>query len=334
MAARILLIRLKVIGDIILTLPAVNCVRAAYPDAHITFLTSREYVSLLGGFAAVNEVLTLDRQALRAGGVGAIWEFLRLLRRLRTEHFDLVIDLQGYGETAWLTRWANATDRWGRPSRASRRWAYTRALPSGSLVHPAAAHLELLHHCGLPTEEIRNQFKLPESSETHARALFAVHGLDLARPTLFIQPFTSGAHKNWPLENYLAVGRHWRAQGVQVILGGGPAERDALRAAREEGFPVVAGAPILVTAGVLAACTVVLGGDTGMVHLAVALGRRVVMLMHLARPDSPAPFQHPDWVITAPRAEAIAEIPMAEVNAALAPLLVPTPTPPAGSVGG
>jgi hypothetical protein len=53
----------------------------------------------------------------------------------------------------------------------------------------------------------------------------------------------------------------------------------------------------------------------------VAEGRRVLMLMHMAAPASPIPFQHPEWVIAAPRPEAIAEIRMEEVNAAVARMI-------------
>ena len=65
----ILLIRLKSIGDVVLTLPAVNAMRDNFPSAKITFLTSKENAPLLRGFSEVNEVISLDRAALRSGVV-------------------------------------------------------------------------------------------------------------------------------------------------------------------------------------------------------------------------------------------------------------------------
>jgi ADP-heptose:LPS heptosyltransferase len=62
----------------------------------------------------------------------------------------------------------------------------------------------------------------------------------------------------------------------------------------------------------------VLGGDTGVLHLAVAEGKRVVMLMHEAATGSPILFQHPEWVIAAPEPEAIGKIPIDQVNGAVA----------------
>ena len=62
----ILLIRLKAIGDVVLTLPAVGALRENFPAAKITFLTSKENASLLRGFREVNEVMALDRAACAA----------------------------------------------------------------------------------------------------------------------------------------------------------------------------------------------------------------------------------------------------------------------------
>ena len=125
----ILLIRLKSIGDILFTLPAVHAVRENFPSAKITFLVSKENASLLRGFRDVNEVIAIDRAALRSGNpLKMTSEFFSLLRRLRTGGFSLVVDFQGYGETAWLARVTGAPQRWGSVYSTGRKWAYTRGL--------------------------------------------------------------------------------------------------------------------------------------------------------------------------------------------------------------
>ncbi len=319
---RILIVRLTAMGDVVLTLPAVNVLRENFPAAKITFLTTQENAALLQGFPGVDATLALDRAAFRSGNPWRMGgELIRLLRLLRAGKFSLAVDLHGNGESAWLTRLSGAPERWQWSHRAKRDWAYTRPIRADVIVHPAETHLYLLARCGLKSGSIRNEFALPGSALQDARAWFAGQQLDTARPTLYLQPFTSGAHKNWPLENYLVVARHWRAAGVQIILGGGPGDRPALEPARREGFAVSAGVPMLVTGGLMQLSTLVLGGDTGALHLAVALGRRVLMLMHQVTPGCPLPFQHPDWVVAAPRPEAIVEISVAEVLAATAKVL-------------
>ena len=126
---------------------------------------------------------------------------------------------------------------------------------------------------------------------------------------MFLQPFTSSPHKDWPLENFLAVARHFRAQGGAVIFGGGPSDGDRLKPAQAAGFPVAAGQPLLVTGGLMKLSRLIIGGDTGMVHLAVAMGNRVIMLMHRMDSGAPSPFGHDDWAVRPwPRGQGIQEI--------------------------
>jgi ADP-heptose:LPS heptosyltransferase len=157
--------------------------------------------------------------------------------------------------------------------------------------------LFLLRQCGLRTERIRNEFVLPDAALGEARRFFAAQGLDAAKPMLFIQPFTSSPKKNWPLDRQLAVARHWRERGFQILFGGGPTERAALEPVRQAGFPVSAGVPFLVTGGLMKLSFLILGGDTGALHLAVAMGKRVVMIMNSITTGRPYPFNHPDWTV-------------------------------------
>ena len=313
----ILLIRFKAIGEVILTLPAVNAVRENFPDARITFFTVREHALFLQGFRAVDEVIALDRAALKKP-LRAAPEFFRLLKNLRAGKFSLVIDLQGYGETAWLTRLTGARERWGTVYGRGREWAYTRGLKRDDAMHPAAWNLFLLGECGLNLGEFKNEFHLPDAALAEAKKIFGEHNLDLSKPTLFLQPFTSSPHKNWPLENYLALAEHFRARGAQIIFSGGPNDRAALEPARNAGFAVPGARSRLADAGLMKLSRVCVGGDTGFMHLAVALGRRVVMLMNLSGGGSVVPFQHPDWVIAPPAGSPLAKITVEKVIEAVA----------------
>jgi ADP-heptose:LPS heptosyltransferase len=305
----ILVIRLKAIGDVIFTLPAVGALRAQFPAARISFLTSKENAGLLRGFREVNETIALDRAALRSGNpVKICREFFGLLRRLRAGKFSLAVDFQGFGETAWLARITGAPQRWGSVYGAGRRWAYTRGLVRNEKVHPADWNLELLAGCGVAVDRAGNDFWLPADALAAAQKFVSENSLEAGRPTLVIQPLTSSAQKNWPLENFLAVARHWRAAGVQVIFVGGPADAPALEPARAEKFCVATSLPLLVSAGLVQLSALMLGGDSGLGHLAVAQGRRVVMLQRHAKPGACLPFRHADWAVVSPRPGQIQEI--------------------------
>ncbi len=317
MAENILLIRLKAIGDVVLTLPAVNAVRENFPSAKITFLTSKENALFLQGFREVNEIIGLDRAALKSGNpLKVAPEFFGLLQKLRAGKFSLVVDFQGFGETAWLARLTGAPQRWGSIYSSGRAWAYTHGVPRNDNIHPADWHCSLLRQCGLKIGGIKNEFIPPPEALAGAQKFFAEQKLDAAKTTLYLQPFTSSPHKNWPLENYLALARHWHSLGAQIIFGGGPKDLAPMESARSEGFILAAGVSRWADIGLMQMSSLVVGGDTGFLHLAVAMGRRVLMLQQSVLYGSPHPLGHPEWSVTPDVSKSVPEISPAAVIAA------------------
>lgn len=298
---KVLLIRWKSLGDVLFTLPAFNCVRASFPNSHITYMTSREYAPLLEGFSGADAIFTVDRTRLKKFSFAALAELRSLWRGIIGAHYDLVVDFQGYGETAWLSWLTRAPQRWGQVYRPGRARAYTRAVRRIDEIHPVDEHLRFLSECGLKTEKAKNVFVLPAEKRAAAEKLFVDFGLDPNRPAVFIQPFTSSPQKNWPLEKSLELARRLRELKIQVLFGGGPADRARLGPALLEKFPVAAGTDMLTSCGLAVLCAVVVGGDTGLLHMATASGRRVIALAHAG--DIHGPYGHPDWTITPPRAD-------------------------------
>jgi ADP-heptose:LPS heptosyltransferase len=313
----ILLIRLKSIGDILFTLPAVHAVRENFPDAKLHFLVSKEHAPLLRGFADVDEIIPFDRAIFHSQNLPAIGaEIFQTLRRLRERNFSIAIDFQGYGETEFFSWWSGAPERWGNVYDLARGWTYTQTSLRDTKTHPAEWNLALLEKSGLKIGVIRNEYVLPADAVEEARKFFAANKLLEDKPTLFIQPFTSNPQKNWPLEKFLKVAGHFHSRGTQIIFGGGPNDRAALETARAADFAIAAGTSLLVSAGLMKLSRVVVGADTGLLHLAVALGKRVVMLMNSNAPGSSHPFQHADWTVTPPRRKTVSEIPTEAVIAA------------------
>jgi heptosyltransferase-1 len=259
-------------------------------------LVSAENAPLLEGFRDVDETIVLDRARFRSGNpLDILQETFTLLRRVRRGRFSLVVDFQGYGETAWLAWLSGASQRWASVHTTPRHWAYTRSFRSNERMVRIDWYLSLLQECGLRPGTVRNEFVLPDKALEEARRFFAARQLALDCPTLFIQPFTSTPRKNWPLDRYCAVARHWRERGRQVLFGGGPSDRAALEAASQGGFPVSAGVSLLLSAGLAKLSALTAGGDTGLMHLATAMGKRVVAII---QSTNQYPFQHPEWAVT------------------------------------
>ncbi len=296
----ILVIRWKSIGDVAFTLPAVNHLRAHHPDARITFLVSRENRFVVEAFPGIDEIWTIDRALFRGSGVlKGLANIARLIGQIRSRRFSLVVDLQGYGETAALTRWSGAPERWGCARRGWRRNAFTRNYAENQHLHPAERHVRMLETFGIQPGPIRNRLSLSETRLSEARAFLQRAQIHPdGSPIVYFQPCTSAAEKNWPIDRYIAVASHLRSQGAQIIFGGGPADQSMFTAARAAGFAVTDGLPAATSLALLSLVQLVVGGDTGFLHLAVAVGTRVVMVAR----RGPLPLGHPEWALIAPDA--------------------------------
>lgn len=317
---RILVIRWKSIGDIVFTLPAVNRLRDNFPHAEITFLVSRENAFILQGFTAVDQVWTIDRAAVRSRRFlhGALAWTDRLLQ-IRSHRFDLVVDLQGYGETALICRWSGAPIRCGYDSRRLRSRAFTHTATPSRDLHPAQQHLELVTLPGLNPTPPRYQFHLGEPASANALAFLHQRGIDPDRPLACLHPFTSRAKKNWPLDRFLELARALQAEHVQILFGGGPADRTALLAAGVPPTQIIDTDPITYIA-LLRKARVVIGGDTGFLHLADAAGTDVILL---GRAGLNPPFRNPAYSLLAPDGH-VASIPLDRVLQQARSLLAPS----------
>jgi ADP-heptose:LPS heptosyltransferase len=312
-SANILIVRLRSIGDVLFTLPAVNCVRQNFPEARISFLTHQNCSPLLRGFEAVNEIIPLDREVYRGKNPARMLQSTwKLLGRLRSRRFTHAIDLHGFGETALLTRWTGAPERWGIVYRKSRGYAYTTRVQRPRDLHPIDANLAVLRGCGLRAQTVQNNFRVPEENVLEAARLLGTLGIGAAERFVFVQPFTSNATKNWPLTNYLPLARQWREAGVKVLFGGGPGDRIRLGPALDNGFPCSAGASLLMSAALAKQSDFVIGGDTGLLHMAVAMQKRVLMLIN-STAIMAVPYGHRDWTIAPQPGKGIESISLEEV---------------------
>lgn len=309
----ILITRLRSIGDVLFTLPAVNGIRKNFPSARICFLAQNSCAPLLQGFSAVDQVLILDREVYRQKNPFRIAiATAQLLRNLRADRFTHAIDLHGFGETALLTRWTGAPERWGIVYKKARAWAYTKKVARRDDLHPIDSNLEVLRQVGLTVHTVDNRLLLPEQHLREAQELLGSLGFHPGEKFLFLQPFTSNPRKDWPLENFLQVADYWKQKGIRVLFGGGPADRERLEPVLRKGYPSSAGAALLTSAALAGHSRMAIGGDTGLLHIAVALQKPVLMLL-----SSPAirtiPYGHPDWTLSSCPGEPLSTLPFQKV---------------------
>jgi len=299
----ILMIRRGAIGDIIFTLPAYYMLKANFPNSKISFLVKDRYSTVLDGFPGLDKVILIKDNVLSSKSVLDLGKMsIDLFQTIKKDNYQLVTDFAGHGEQAFFLWLTGIKHRWGliKARKPIRQLFYTTShVRQLQDVHLIDQHLKLLELGGLKSFPVKNHYVIPQSNLDKAKALFNTWGLSLQKSTVFIQPFTGDgiAGKIWPLERYISLAEYWKSQDIQVVFGGGPAEREQLAAVATR-FPVAAGQADFVTSvGLTSLSSIVVGGDTGLMHAALAAGKRTVMAVGPTNYQLVGPYRHPEWTV-------------------------------------
>jgi ADP-heptose:LPS heptosyltransferase len=298
----ILIIRRGAIGDIIFTLPAYYMLRTNFPNSKISFLVKDIYSPILKGFPGLDEILLVNNKILSSKNILNIGKMsIDLFHTMRNNNYQLVVDFAGHGEQAFFLWVSGIKHRWGliKARKPIRQWFYTNSTIRETDVHVIDQHLNLLKQGGLTPSPVKNHYVIPQDSLDKAKGLFKNWGLSHQKPTIFIQPFTGDgiSGKIWPLERYLNLAEYWQKQGVQILFGGGPSERQKLTEVAER-FPVAAGqADFITSVGLTTLSSIVIGGDTGLLHAALAAGKRTVMVVGPTNYQLIGPYRKPEWAV-------------------------------------
>lgn len=267
----ILAVRFSSIGDVILTTPLLRALRARHPGARITMVTKRAMLPLLAANPYLDEVVALEP----GEGIGAI------ARRLRASRYTHGLDLHGSLRSLALRRLIPA--RWqGYDKRLVARWAlihlhrnwYRDQVPTAERYFEAARDLDVRPDGGPP------QVIVPPAVVSKMGAWLGAKGI----PPRFAVLAPGAAHftKRWPVESWTALARSLAERGLGVVTVGGKddagAGRSVAGAAGPSGASATGETDLLETAALLAQAAVVVSGDTGVMHLATAVGAPVVAL--------------------------------------------------------
>jgi heptosyltransferase-3 len=278
---RILISRLKFIGDIVLTTPLLRSVRESFPGAHIAYLGERAGVSLLEGNPHLNEIIPFDFS--RPG----VTEQVRVAMLLRRRTFDLALDLFGNPRSALLTFLSGAPVRVG-PDRKGRGRLYTiRVRDDGRPKSAVEFHNQYLRAAGIHPTAVKPEIFLSDDEREGGRrelaALLGVAVHELERtPVIGIHPGASWPAKKWFVERFSELALRVRTQlGAFVVLTAGPKDGqtiEGMRACSLQALPVLAAPPLRLLAAVVAACAVYVSNDAGPMHIAAAVGTPTIGL--------------------------------------------------------
>jgi heptosyltransferase-3 len=271
---RVLVVRLRSIGDTVLATPSLHALRRFLPEARLDVLLEDWVAPLLEGSAEVDRVVTVGRKSKSSR--------LRAARLLRAENYDVVYNLHGGSTAALLTRATGAAHRVGYAGYAYASLHNHAAPPSSELwgrarTHSAEQQLALLGWTGVPVTD-RPATRLavtPDASARVARRLREEAGLEDGRPFALIHPAAAFETKTWTAENFARVVEHLAARGIASVAVAGPGEAGvvadvgALCVAPLAGFTDLSLPELTALA---ARARVFVGNDSGVAHVAAAVG--------------------------------------------------------------
>ncbi|PKO50494.1 MAG: lipopolysaccharide heptosyltransferase, partial [Betaproteobacteria bacterium HGW-Betaproteobacteria-21] len=291
---RILLIRSSAIGDIVFASPFVAALRQRYPAAHIAWLVEPGLDGLLAADPCIDELILWPKaewkQLWRERRFGELFRRVRAFTKaLRARKFDTAIDLQSLLKSGLLAWMSGAGRRIGLASREGSQWLMTEVLAAGGTPgRVSSEYLHLAQHLKLDTRDFFPRLFVATETEDKAGTLLAAHGLHAGRYAVFA-PFTTRPQKHWFEDAWLALAARVRDElGLTPVILGGPAERDAAQrmAAAMPGAVSLAGMTRLPeAAAIVAHAGLVVGVDTGLSHIAAALGRLTLCLFSGSRPE-------------------------------------------------
>jgi|CXWL01.1.fsa_nt_gi heptosyltransferase-1 len=301
-APRYLLIRTSALGDVVHALPVLAALRRHQPQARIGWVVEESLAPLLRGHPLLDELFPVRLRPWRKEPFTArtVAEIRALRRTLRAFRTDVALDLMGNHKAGAIAQFSGARRRLGarkvdRREPSSALWIDQPVALRG--VHAVDRTLSLLDGLDLPAEpaEFRPELLLP----TEPAAVTACFEGD-TEPFALLHPGAGWGDKIYPAERWAAVLariHHDSGLRTRVSLSPNPAER-ALAEAIVAGAPGVAelleGGDLPTLVAQLRRARLVLGGDTGPLHLAHALGRPVLMTFGPTDPERHGPYGTPE----------------------------------------
>jgi lipopolysaccharide heptosyltransferase I len=300
--ARVLILRLSAIGDVLVALPALRSLKRQRPDLRVSWAVEDRAADLLRGHPDLEDVVVYPRRRWVRGLrhplrlPGTLREMARTFRELRRRRFDAALDLQGNLKSGLFGLLSGARLRVGfagAHTREGNRLFNHRRIPvPPEAVHRVERDLALLPGIGLEPRYEPPVLPLDPEDARPAEELLA--RADGSGALVLLHPGTSdfGAVKRWPAERFGALGeRLAREGGARVVVTWGPGEEELARAVVEASRGRAAPAPPLRSLRELAAlirrAALFVAADTGPLQIAAALR---VPLVALFGPKDPAVY--------------------------------------------
>lgn len=272
---RILLIKLRYLGDVVLSTPVLPLLRKQFPEAKMTFLVNPVTAAVLQGNPYLDEVWVLPRKPW--------WQQLRFIQRVREAKFDTVIDLTDGDRSAFLSWVTGAPVRLG--YNRDRRWRgkfYSQVLPSAyGSMHMVEYHQQAI--AGLGINEAVGEPEVYINSEVRQQVEEEFGDFSAKnQPIVLLHPTARYMFKAWPLERFAAVADWLSGQGTRVALIGSQREiligQQIMNLTKHKPVNLMGNTSLSQLTALMKRSHLLIGNDGGPMHIAAAVGCPVLGL--------------------------------------------------------
>jgi lipopolysaccharide heptosyltransferase II len=306
---KILLVRLRQIGDVVFTTPAIRALRDRFPDAQISYVVEPAAAPVVER----NTLLTQVIVAPRLRGLAGLRRDVALGRLLRDERYDVAIDFHGGPRASLLTWLSRAPIRIGYDV-AGRRWMYTRVVERPRQLrarHSVENQWDLLASLGVPRPNPDTYpVEMPSNPDLARAVAIRLESAGVAATDALVVVHVSAGNpfRRWPIQSFseVAAALLTRHRRVRVIVTSGPSERDAasqvITKARERVEPhdrarvLDCGDFSLPELRELVdRAALYIGGDSGPMHIAATSHVPMISLYGPTLPARSAPWRSAEW---------------------------------------
>lgn len=291
---RVLVVRLRSIGDTVLSTPSLYALRRFLPEAEIDVLLEDWVAPLLEGYTDVTNIISVERGNVRSRA--------RVAKQLRERRYDVAFNLHGGTTATILTRATGARHRVGyRAYRYSR--LHNHAAPSANQLwgkqatHSAEQQLTLLGWTGVPvTDRPPARLAVTERAASSIKGKLLSEGIEEAAPFVLMHPAAAFETKQWAATNFARVAEELHGRGLAVVAVAAASERATINALRESSKAPVAAFTELslpeVTA-LAARARLFVGNDSGIAHMASAVRTPSVVIFGSSNVSHWRPWANP-----------------------------------------
>ena len=293
-----LVLDLGQVGDVVMSFPALIALRKHFPLTEMVAVAGKTPAALLGDLGLVDRVIPIDRYGLLRGRkLASISKILDIVRQIRKQKFDLVVDLHSLYETNLLGYFSGARYRLFADRRNRSLNFLSSVRPNPPLYDPskhlAEIYLDVLRPLDISGADMDVQITPPVDLSEKFRAEYIKPGSE-TRKLVGMLIGAGNASRKWPLKNFVELAKRFcESEKYQLFVFTGPEEKQDETSIREQfdGLAIVVpDLSLIELAATFSTMHMVIGNDTGTTHLAAVSGPRVIMISDKRAPNTFAPL--------------------------------------------